>query len=101
MGTISTFFSLPISTILIYSYLRFFTNTFRTISLVHFRMLQLTFRYLPQVDAILISHLDITHIGALPALLKNIPPNCRIYATVPVFQMGQHTLRDQFKVSVK
>uniref|UniRef100_A0A914GYR1 Cleavage and polyadenylation specificity factor subunit 2 n=1 Tax=Globodera rostochiensis TaxID=31243 RepID=A0A914GYR1_GLORO len=48
---------------------------------------------IPQINAVLISYGDIPHIGALPYLFKN-GLNCPVYATVPVYKMGQLFLYD-------
>jgi cleavage and polyadenylation specificity factor subunit 2 len=48
---------------------------------------------IPQINAVLISYGDVPHIGALPYLIK-CGLNCPIYATVPVYKMGQLFLYD-------
>ncbi|KAF7638849.1 Cleavage and polyadenylation specificity factor subunit 2 [Meloidogyne graminicola] len=48
---------------------------------------------IPQINALLISFGDVPHIGALPYLVK-CGLNCPIYATVPVYKMGQLFLYD-------
>lgn len=48
------------------------------------------------VDAVLISYPDLKHIGALPYLVGKCGLNCPIYATVPVFKMGQMFMYDIF-----
>ena len=47
-----------------------------------------------QVDACLISHGDIEHVGALPYLYGKAGLNCTTYATFPVHSMGQLALTD-------
>ena len=51
-------------------------------------------RHIKSVDAILISYPDISHIGALPYLINKLSLNCQIFATVPVYKMGQMYLYD-------
>ncbi|KAL3098020.1 hypothetical protein niasHT_027565 [Heterodera trifolii] len=48
---------------------------------------------IPQINAVLLSYGDVPHIGALPYLFKN-GLNCPVYATVPVYKMGQLFLYD-------
>uniref|UniRef100_A0A915NLU6 Cleavage and polyadenylation specificity factor subunit 2 n=2 Tax=Meloidogyne TaxID=189290 RepID=A0A915NLU6_9BILA len=48
---------------------------------------------IPQINALLISYGDVPHIGAFPYLVK-CGLNCPIYATVPVYKMGQLFLYD-------
>lgn len=48
----------------------------------------------PQINAVLVSYGDINHIGALPYLVGKCGLNCPIYATVPVYKMGQLFLYD-------
>ena len=58
------------------------------------------FRYISQIDAVLLSFPDIQHIGALPFLCGTLGLNCPIYATVPVYKMGQMFLYDLYQVCV-
>ncbi|KAG4098147.1 Metallo-hydrolase/oxidoreductase [Neocallimastix lanati (nom. inval.)] len=46
------------------------------------------------IDAILLSHADIEHIGALPYAISKFKMTCSIYATIPVQNMGQMCLYD-------
>lgn len=46
------------------------------------------------VDAVLISHGDLLHCGALPAIIREMNANASIFATVPVHHMGLMTLYD-------
>uniref|UniRef100_A0A914CJ17 Cleavage and polyadenylation specificity factor subunit 2 n=1 Tax=Acrobeloides nanus TaxID=290746 RepID=A0A914CJ17_9BILA len=48
----------------------------------------------PQINAVLLSYPDITHLGALPYLVGKCGLNCPIYATVPVYKMGQLFIYD-------
>ena len=46
-----------------------------------------------QVDVVLLTHADVAHLGALP-LLRRLGLTCPVYATVPVWRMGQLVLLD-------
>uniref|UniRef100_A0A665WNL2 Cleavage and polyadenylation specificity factor subunit 2 n=1 Tax=Echeneis naucrates TaxID=173247 RepID=A0A665WNL2_ECHNA len=46
-------------------------------------------RYVHQIDAVLLSHPDPIHLGALPYAVGKLGLNCTIYATIPVYKMGQ------------
>lgn len=46
------------------------------------------------VDAVLLSHGDLEHCGALPLIIESLPPEAPIYATIPVHHMGLMTLYD-------
>ncbi|XP_026691028.2 cleavage and polyadenylation specificity factor subunit 2-like [Ciona intestinalis] len=54
-------------------------------------------KHISQVDAMLLTFPDIQHIGALPYLAGKIGLNCAIYATVPVYKMGQMFLYDLYQ----
>ena len=41
------------------------------------------------INAVLISHPDLAHLGALPYAYASLGLVCPIYATLPVFNMGQ------------
>lgn len=47
-----------------------------------------------EVDAVLISHADMAHLGALPYAYAKLGLRCPIYATMPVCRMGQMVLED-------
>jgi cleavage and polyadenylation specificity factor subunit 2 len=53
-------------------------------------------KYVHTIDAVLISYPDSYHIGALPYLVGKLGLNCPIYATIPVFKMGQMFMYDLF-----
>lgn len=53
-------------------------------------------RHVNSVDAVLLSHPDIYHLGALPYLVGKCNLNCPIYATIPVHKMGQMFVYDFF-----
>ena len=53
---------------------------------------------MPQIDAVLLSYPDPLHLGALPYLVGKSGMNCRIYATIPVYKMGQMFMYDLYQV---
>ena len=57
------------------------------------------FRHAHSVDAVLLSHPDIYHLGALPYLVGKCNLHCPVYATIPVHKMGQMFLYDFYQVS--
>ena len=56
------------------------------------------FRHAHSIDAVLLSHPDIYHLGALPYLVGKCNMNCPVYATIPVYKMGQMFLYDFYQV---
>ncbi|CAI5452093.1 unnamed protein product [Caenorhabditis angaria] len=50
--------------------------------------------FIPKISAVLISHPDILHLGALPYLVGKCGLHAPVYATVPVFKMGQMFIYD-------
>lgn len=58
----------------------------------------LHFRHVNQIDAILLSYPDPLHLGALPYLVGKCGLNCPIYATIPVYKMGQMFMYDMYQV---
>ena len=55
---------------------------------------------MPQIDAVLLSYPDPLHLGALPYLVGKSGMNCRIYATIPVYKMGQMFMYDLYQVRI-
>jgi cleavage and polyadenylation specificity factor subunit 2 len=55
-------------------------------------------RYIHQIDAVLLSHPDRFHLGILPYLVGKCGLNCPVYATIPVYQMGQMFMYDLHQV---
>ncbi|RWS18002.1 cleavage and polyadenylation specificity factor subunit 2-like protein [Dinothrombium tinctorium] len=52
-------------------------------------------KHIKQIDAVLLSHPDCLHLGrALPYLVGKLGLNCPIYATIPVYKMGQMFMYD-------
>lgn len=49
------------------------------------------------IDAVLISYPDVLHLGALPYLVGKLGLNCPIYATIPVYKMGQMFMYDLYQ----
>lgn len=54
-------------------------------------------RHVSKIDAVLLSHPDHLHLGALPYAVGKLGLSCPIYATVPVFKMGQMFLYDLYQ----
>lgn len=52
-------------------------------------------RRVDEIDAVLLSFPDLSHAGALPYLFGKCGLSCPVYATVPVYKMGQMFLYDQ------
>jgi cleavage and polyadenylation specificity factor subunit 2 len=48
----------------------------------------------PRVDAVLLSHADLAHVGALPYARARLGLRAPVYATIPVVKMAQMTLYD-------
>jgi cleavage and polyadenylation specificity factor subunit 2 len=55
-------------------------------------------RYIHQIDAILLSHPDVVHLGALPYVVGRLGLKCPVYATIPVYKMGQMFMYDLYQV---
>ncbi|XP_055677061.1 probable cleavage and polyadenylation specificity factor subunit 2 [Lutzomyia longipalpis] len=53
-------------------------------------------RYVHTIDAVLLSYPDPYHLGALPYLVGKLGLNCPIYATIPVYKMGQMFMYDLY-----
>ncbi|CAH0594016.1 unnamed protein product [Chrysodeixis includens] len=54
-------------------------------------------RHINTIDAVLISHSDPVHLGALPYAVGKLGLNCPIYATLPVYKMGQMFMYDLYQ----
>ncbi|XP_045595485.1 probable cleavage and polyadenylation specificity factor subunit 2 [Procambarus clarkii] len=54
-------------------------------------------KVIPRVDCVLISYPDPLHMGALPYLVGKCQLSCPVYATIPVFKMGQMFMYDWFQ----
>ncbi|KAF3966841.1 hypothetical protein CMV_009096 [Castanea mollissima] len=48
------------------------------------------------IDAVLVSHPDTLHLGALPYAMKQLGLNAPVYATEPVYRLGLLTMYEQF-----
>ena len=55
-------------------------------------------RHVHQIDAVLLSHPDVLHLGALPYAVGRLGLKCPVYATVPVYKMGQMFMYDLYQV---
>lgn len=53
-------------------------------------------KYVHTIDAVLLSYPDPQHLGALPYLVGKLGLNCPIYATIPVYKMGQLFMYDLY-----
>lgn len=49
-----------------------------------------------QIDAVLLSHSDTSHLGALPYLVGKAGLKVPVYATLPVHKMGQMFMYDHY-----
>ncbi|XP_011500980.1 PREDICTED: probable cleavage and polyadenylation specificity factor subunit 2 [Ceratosolen solmsi marchali] len=54
-------------------------------------------RHVNQIDAVLLSYPDPSHLGALPYLVGKCGLSCPIYATIPVYKMGQMFMYDIYQ----
>lgn len=54
-------------------------------------------RHVHTIDAVLLSYPDVAHLGALPYLVGKLGLNCPIYATIPVYKMGQMFMYDLYQ----
>ncbi|KAG0453066.1 hypothetical protein HPP92_025730 [Vanilla planifolia] len=48
------------------------------------------------IDAVLLSHPDIMHLGALPYAMKHLGLSAPVYATEPVYRLGLLTMYDHY-----
>jgi Cft2 family RNA processing exonuclease len=55
-------------------------------------------RHVNQIDAVLLSYPDPLHLGALPYMVGKCGLSCPIYATIPVYKMGQMFMYDLYQV---
>lgn len=53
--------------------------------------------HIKNIDAVLLSFPDLTHLGGLPYAVGKLGLDCPIYATLPVYEMGQMYLYDLFQ----
>lgn len=51
-----------------------------------------------QIDAVLLSHPDVMHLGALPYAVGTLGLKCPVYSTIPVYKMGQMFMYDLYQV---
>ena len=54
-------------------------------------------KHVHKIDAVLLSYPDNLHLGALPYAVGKLGLSCPIYATVPVYKMGQMFLYDMYQ----
>lgn len=48
------------------------------------------------IDAVLLSHPDTLHLGALPYAMKQLGLSAPVFSTEPVYRLGLLTMYDQF-----
>ncbi|KAG2527396.1 hypothetical protein JM18_003648 [Phytophthora kernoviae] len=58
-------------------------------------------RVVDRIDLVLVSHLDLAHMGALPYAMGKLGLNAPVYGTLPVHRMGQIALYDAFQAKTK
>ncbi|CAF1229304.1 unnamed protein product [Adineta steineri] len=54
-------------------------------------------RHIKDIDAVLITYPDLYHLGALPYLVGHCGLKCPVYATIPVYKMGQMFMYDLYQ----
>ncbi|KAJ0661896.1 putative metallo-beta-lactamase, cleavage and polyadenylation specificity factor subunit 2 [Helianthus annuus] len=59
-------------------------------------LLQPLSRVASTIDAVLLSHSDTLHLGALPYAMKQFGLSAPVYATEPVFRLGLLTMYDHY-----
>ncbi|GAU49657.1 hypothetical protein TSUD_291550 [Trifolium subterraneum] len=59
-------------------------------------LLQPLSRVASTIDAVLLSHPDTLHLGALPYAIKQLGLSAPVYSTEPVYRLGLLTMYDQF-----
>ncbi|KAJ8554425.1 hypothetical protein K7X08_025103 [Anisodus acutangulus] len=59
-------------------------------------LLEPLYRVASTVDAVLLSHPDTFHLGALPYAMKQLGLYAPVYATEPVYRLGLLTMYDQY-----
>jgi hypothetical protein len=60
-------------------------------------MFNVVLRYIHTIDAVLLSYPDPLHLGALPYAVGKLGLSCPIYATLPVYKMGQMFMYDLYQ----
>ncbi|KAL7680025.1 putative ribosomal protein L25 [Plasmopara halstedii] len=58
-------------------------------------------RVVDRIDLVLVSHLDLAHMGALPYAIGKLGLNAPVYGTLPVHRMGQIALYDAYQAKTK
>ena len=48
------------------------------------------------IDAVLLSHPDTLHLGALPYAMKQLGLSAPVFSTEPVYRLGLLTMYDQY-----
>lgn len=57
--------------------------------------------WIPEIDAVLISHPDLPHLGGLPYAVGKLGLKAPIYSTIPVYKMGLMFMYDAFEARKK
>src|ERR1700679_3939483 len=60
-------------------------------------LLQPLISLISEIDAVLISHSSIEHLGALPYVRSKMGLTCPVYATTPIHRMGSMVLYDAYQ----
>ncbi|EPB87138.1 hypothetical protein HMPREF1544_06064 [Mucor circinelloides 1006PhL] len=50
-----------------------------------------------QIDAVVLSHCDLSHLGAYPYARSHLGMTCQVYATIPVVNMGKMCMYDMYQ----
>ncbi|KAF1798785.1 beta-lactamase-like protein [Mucor lusitanicus] len=50
-----------------------------------------------QIDAVVLSHCDLPHLGAYPYARSHLGMTCQVYATIPVANMGKMCMYDMYQ----
>ncbi|KDO26595.1 hypothetical protein SPRG_07999 [Saprolegnia parasitica CBS 223.65] len=58
-------------------------------------------RVIDKIDLVLISHPDLAHMGALPYAMGTLGLKAPVYATLPVYRMGEIVLYEAFQARTK
>lgn len=55
------------------------------------------YRVARQIDAVVISHSDLSHLGAYPYARSHLGMTCPVYSTIPVVNMGKMAMYDMYQ----
>lgn len=54
-------------------------------------------RVAKQIDAVVLSHCDLSHLGGYPYARSHLGMTCQVYATIPVVNMGKMCMYDMYQ----